>query len=113
MTKTVALYARVSTDAQNTLNQERELRAVAERAGRRVVEGEAGGIRGLVWEGGPGLRGVAGGPRGRIRQFQGVEWGPARRGKTQPLRGWPPRRAPRYPEPQSQVVPVSDRSTRS
>jgi DNA invertase Pin-like site-specific DNA recombinase len=38
MTKTVAIYARVSTDAQSTLNQERELRAVADRAGWRVVE---------------------------------------------------------------------------
>ncbi len=38
MTKTVALYVRVSTDAQNCENQERELRAVAARAGWEVVE---------------------------------------------------------------------------
>ena len=37
MTKRVAIYTRVSTDAQTTANQERELRAVAERAGWRVV----------------------------------------------------------------------------
>lgn len=38
MTKTVAIYTRVSTDAQNCENQERELRAVAARAGWNVVE---------------------------------------------------------------------------
>lgn len=35
--KRVALYTRVSTDAQTTENQERELRAVAERSGWSVV----------------------------------------------------------------------------
>lgn len=38
MNKTVAIYARVSTDFQNTANQERELRAVAARAGWTIVE---------------------------------------------------------------------------
>jgi DNA invertase Pin-like site-specific DNA recombinase len=37
MRKTVALYTRVSTAAQNPMNQEIELRAVAERAGWDVV----------------------------------------------------------------------------
>ena len=37
MAKTVAIYARVSTQSQNTENQERELRAVADRAGWTVV----------------------------------------------------------------------------
>jgi DNA invertase Pin-like site-specific DNA recombinase len=36
--KTVAMYTRVSTDHQTTENQERELRAVAERMGWRIVE---------------------------------------------------------------------------
>lgn len=34
MTKRVAIYTRVSTDTQTTVNQERELRVVAERATR-------------------------------------------------------------------------------
>jgi len=38
MTKIVAIYTRVSTDAQNGENQERELRAVAARAGWEIVE---------------------------------------------------------------------------
>lgn len=38
MTKTVAIYSRVSTDRQTTENQERELRAVAERMGWRIVQ---------------------------------------------------------------------------
>jgi DNA invertase Pin-like site-specific DNA recombinase len=38
MAKRVALYARVSTDTQTTENQERELRAVAERAGWEIVQ---------------------------------------------------------------------------
>jgi DNA invertase Pin-like site-specific DNA recombinase len=37
MTRRAALYLRVSTDDQTTLNQERELRAVAERAGWEIV----------------------------------------------------------------------------
>jgi DNA invertase Pin-like site-specific DNA recombinase len=37
-TKRVAIYARVSTDAQTTINQLRELRMVAERAGWQVVD---------------------------------------------------------------------------
>jgi DNA invertase Pin-like site-specific DNA recombinase len=36
--KTVALYLRVSTGSQTTANQERELRAVAERAGWEIIE---------------------------------------------------------------------------
>jgi DNA invertase Pin-like site-specific DNA recombinase len=36
--KRVALYVRVSTDGQTTVNQERELREVADRHGWRVVE---------------------------------------------------------------------------
>ena len=36
--KRCALYLRVSTDGQTTLNQRRELEAVAERAGWHVVE---------------------------------------------------------------------------
>lgn len=38
MSKTVAIYCRVSTDAQNCENQERELRSVAARAGWEVVK---------------------------------------------------------------------------
>lgn len=38
MMKTVAMYARVSTDHQTTENQERDLRAVAERMGWRIVK---------------------------------------------------------------------------
>ncbi|MFN4014232.1 MAG: recombinase family protein [Reyranella sp.] len=38
MTKIVAIYTRVSTDAQNCENQERELQAVAARAGWEIVE---------------------------------------------------------------------------
>ena len=38
MTKTVAIYSRVSTDRQTTENQERELQAVADRMGWRIVE---------------------------------------------------------------------------
>ena len=38
MTKSVAIYSRVSTDRQTTENQERELRAVAERMGWRIVQ---------------------------------------------------------------------------
>ena len=37
-TKRVAIYARVSTDAQTTENQGRELRLVAERNGWSIVE---------------------------------------------------------------------------
>src|SRR4051812_33385995 len=37
-TKRAAIYARVSTDSQDTHNQLRELRAVAERAGWDVVK---------------------------------------------------------------------------
>jgi DNA invertase Pin-like site-specific DNA recombinase len=37
MAKTVAIYTRVSTDSQDCANQERELRAVADRAGWEVV----------------------------------------------------------------------------
>jgi DNA invertase Pin-like site-specific DNA recombinase len=37
-TKRVAIYARVSTDAQTTNNQLHELRVVAERAGWQVVD---------------------------------------------------------------------------
>ena len=37
MTKSVAIYTRVSTQTQNTENQERELRAVADRSGWTVV----------------------------------------------------------------------------
>ena len=37
MAKTVAIYTRVSTQSQNTENQERELRAVADRAGWTVA----------------------------------------------------------------------------
>lgn len=42
--KTVALYIRVSTDRQTVENQERELRAVADRMGWRIVQiyGDAG-----------------------------------------------------------------------
>ena len=36
--KRCALYLRVSTDGQTTLNQRRELEAVAERAGWQIVE---------------------------------------------------------------------------
>jgi DNA invertase Pin-like site-specific DNA recombinase len=38
MTKRVAIYSRVSTDKQTVENQERELRAVAERMGWRIAE---------------------------------------------------------------------------
>jgi DNA invertase Pin-like site-specific DNA recombinase len=38
-TKRVAVYVRVSTDGQTTVNQQRELEAVAERHGWTVVEG--------------------------------------------------------------------------
>jgi DNA invertase Pin-like site-specific DNA recombinase len=36
MMKAVAIYSRVSTDSQTTENQERELRAIAERMGWMV-----------------------------------------------------------------------------
>src|SRR5690349_16800100 len=36
--KRVAIYVRVSTGSQTTQNQERELRAVADRAGWEIVE---------------------------------------------------------------------------
>lgn len=38
MTKTCAIYTRVSTDTQNCENQERELREIAARSGWQVVE---------------------------------------------------------------------------
>ena len=65
MTKRVALYLRVSTTGQNTVNQSRELRAVAKRQGWNVVEiFEDAGISGAKGRGQrPGLnamlRGVA------------------------------------------------------
>lgn len=65
MTKRVALYLRVSTTGQNTVNQSRELRAVAKRQGWNVVEVfEDAGISGAKGRGQrPGLnamlRGVA------------------------------------------------------
>ena len=65
MTKRVALYLRVSTTGQNTVNQSRELRAVARRQGWNVVEVfEDAGISGSKGRGQrPGLdamlRGVA------------------------------------------------------
>jgi hypothetical protein len=37
-TRRVAIYVRVSTDGQTTMNQQRELEAVAKRQGWKVVE---------------------------------------------------------------------------
>jgi DNA invertase Pin-like site-specific DNA recombinase len=50
--KRVAIYIRVSTSKQDTDNQRRELEAVADRSGWKVVRVyEDAGISGAKWQG--------------------------------------------------------------